>query len=375
MALPTDSDPCSILNSAGLPTIWLNPTTDYNTAFPNIFSSGNLIKYKVAIASASMTVPVLATPSPTSSYRLIQFLSGGGVASAGGSASASSSTGTTVGGVKLPKTIVNDYFEIAKGAAYTYSTPETPIMSDSDINSVRDQLVVDGYLLSSTELFDPAQFGASASITANRECLVYLYATEENVNKQLTPEQAARKTLLEVRNLKFFGSFLMEYCFYRTRYDILLKQYFTLYTQASTTTVSASLSVFGTGAPTPGSNPYSQSDYLSGLAFHMACINTRLTDMRRLLSSITSYYQGIFTQIQTAINSSNIPGSNQELTNTILALNDSAKDIQAYMTESDFKKGVMEYNSQKNRYANVLLALYAFLNIAAIATVMQIAQT
>jgi hypothetical protein len=369
MALPTDSDPCSILNSAGLPTIWLNPTTDYNTAFPNIFSSGNLIKYKVAIASASTTVPVLATPSPTSSYRLIQFLSGGGVASASGS------TGTTVGGVKLPKTIVNDYFEIAKGAAYTYSTPETPIMSDSDINSVRDQLVVDGYLLSSTELFDPAQFGASASITANRECLVYLYAVEENVNKQLTPEQAVRKSLLEVRNLKFFGSFLMEYCFYRTRYDILLKQYFTLYTQASTTTVSASLSVFGTGAPTPASNPYSQSDYLSGLAFHMACINTRLTDMRRLLSSITSYYQGIFTQIQTAINSSNIPGSNQELTNTILALNDSAKDIQAYMTESDFKKGVMEYNSQKNRYANVLLALYAFLNIAAIATVMQIAQS
>jgi len=367
MALPTDSDPCSILNSAGLPTIWLNPTTDYNTAFPNIFSSGNLIKYKVAIASASTTVPVLATPSPSSTYRLIQFLSGGGVAA--------SPANVTVGGVKMAKTIVNDYFEVAMGAAYTYSTPETPIMSDSDINSVRDQLVTDGYLLSSAELFDPAQFGASASITANKECLVYLYATEENVNKQLTPEQAARKTLLEVRNLKFFGSFLMEYCFYRTRYDILLKKYFTLYTQASTTTISASLSVFGTGAPTPESNPYSQSDYLSGLAFHMACINTRLTDMRRLLSSITSYYQGIFTQIQTAINSSNLPGSNQELTNTILALNDSAKDIQSYMTESDFKKGVMEYNSQKNRYANVLLALYAFLNIAAIATVMQIAQS
>ena len=370
MALPTDSDPCSILNSSALPTLWLNPTTDYNTAFANIFTGGNLIKYKNAITSANLSATVLSTPNANSTYRLIQFLSGGGVGSAVVSANY-----TTLGGVKLAKTIVNDYFEVSK-PQYNYSTAEAPILSDSDINSVRDQLIADGSLLSSVELFDPNQFGTNASITANKECLVYLYATEENVNTQLTPEQNTRKTLLEVRNMKFFASFLMEYCFYRTRYDILLKQYFTLYTQPSTTTVSASMSVFGTGgAPVPASSPYSQSDYLSGLAFHMACINTRLTDMRRLLSSITTYYQVIFTQIQTTINSTDTPGGNKELTKTILALNDSAKDIKSYMTQTEFNKGVMNYNSEKNRYANVLLALYAFLNIAAIATVMQLARS
>jgi hypothetical protein len=35
----------------------------------------------------------------------------------------------------------------------------------------------------------------------------------------------------------------------------------------------------------------------------------------------------------------------------------------------------MEYNSEKNRYSNILLGLYAFLNIAALATVFQLARS
>ena len=50
-------------------------------------------------------------------------------------------------------------------------------------------------------------------------------------------------------------------------------------------------------------------------------------------------------------------------------------EAQKYMTETEFQQGAMEYNSEKNRYANVLLSLYAFLNIAAVAMIVQLSRS
>jgi hypothetical protein len=107
----------------------------------------------------------------------------------------------------------------------------------------------------------------------------------------------------------------------------------------------------------------------------MACLNTRMTDMRNLLAAINTYYNGVFTLIQTNINSGDVPGGNAALTATIASLQGSADTANKYLTQQDFSKKVMEYNSEKNRYSNILLGLYAFLNIAALATVFHLARS
>ena len=108
----------------------------------------------------------------------------------------------------------------------------------------------------------------------------------------------------------------------------------------------------------------------------MACLNTRMTDMRSLLGVINTYYSGVFTTLQSQLNASGVAaGSTAALNQSITALSSSAEDASRYLTDQDFKKGVMEYNSQKNRYSNVLLGFYAFLNIAALAAVYQLARS
>jgi hypothetical protein len=75
------------------------------------------------------------------------------------------------------------------------------------------------------------------------------------------------------------------------------------------------------------------------------------------------------------LNDASLVGSNSELTKTIKSLQMSAADSSSYLSQTEFTKSVMEYNSEKNRYSNILLGLYAFLNIAALATVFQLART
>ena len=99
-----------------------------------------------------------------------------------------------------------------------------------------------------------------------------------------------------------------------------------------------------------------------------------MADMKSLLTSVNTYYNGVFIDIQTNINSASQIGSNTKLTQTINSLQTSAKDANKYLIESDFAQEAMNYNSEKNRYSNILLGLYAFLNIAALATVFHLAR-
>jgi hypothetical protein len=100
-----------------------------------------------------------------------------------------------------------------------------------------------------------------------------------------------------------------------------------------------------------------------------------MTDMRILLGNISEYYGSVQADIQAAINSKEMTGSNTDLTSKLTMLNDSAAKMKNYLTEKDFREGVMQYNLEKNRYANILLGLYAFLNIAAVAMIVQIRNT
>jgi hypothetical protein len=367
MALNTGIDPCSLLNNTKYPTLWVYG--NFETEFPKIFQAGILKTYSDVLTSITSKVePVLKDTQDN--HRLVGFLKG-----------------KKLNDILISTPIVDSYIMTATGInkpSYTYSTNETQTtttnqpqrITDIEIATLVNKLISDNLLLAQNELYNPAQFNGG-QVTEGSDSLVYLYSLQENANRALTPTQLLRKERLESRNLKFFSNFLMEYCFYKTRYNILLTKYFTLYTEPSNTVTPTDKNIFGGGVPQPGTSTsgYSQQDYLKGLAYHMACLNTRMTDMRRVLSEITSRYDIIFQYIQAAINDGKVPGSNLELTTTIQALNASAKDVNTYMSEADFKKGVMDYNSEKNRYANIMLALYAFLNIAGIASIYHLASS
>ena len=401
MALdPSTQDPCSLLNVTSYPNMWVKPAESDTTAYSKIAATGVTRTYLASLTATGvdLTKNILSSPSKTSTFRLVQFLSGGGVAAEDSTKKYDQMSDVALKSGSSYESIVDTYIISAKGlnkgTTYKYASPDAPIVTNANLWVTGDdtastpvslvgKLIQAGYLLSATSLFTQAQLAPeSTAPMQGQESLVYLYK-QEQTNTGLTNTQKTRKNTLEATNLRFFGAFLAEYCFYRTRYEWLLSKYFTIYSTDASSYSAASNSyglntLFnGTG---PGENQYSsaqptQNEYLDGIAYHMACLNTRMTDMRRILGAITTYYNGVFTSIQTSLNDASLVGSNSELTKTIKALQASANDASGYLSQSEFTKSVMEYNSEKNRYSNVLLGLYAFLNIAVLATVFQLART
>jgi hypothetical protein len=376
-------DPCLKLNSgtSGFPTLWIpstTPTSD-DSVFSNIVAAGtsrSFMEVLNTIPAGNRTGRSLLTaPNDTASsqFRLLQFMSGGGVGAVGTSLD-SFLLKTSSGAIQ---TIIDTYIVGASPglgkSSYTFGNQIT----DPEIDTIRTSLITAGYLLSEGEIYQPEQLTVTDTSTVETGSASLLFLSKLEQTGSITAEQTARKTRLESKNLRFYSAFLAEYCFYRTRYQWLLKKYFDLYNTPSYTSPTQS----ATSGPTllftgigNGFNQYatpflSQADYLKGLAYHMAVMNTRLTDLRRLLSSINTYYSGIFTRIQNTINSSGVPGSNTDLTKTINALQASANDSKKYLQDAQFKEGVMKYTQEKNRYANILLGLYAFLNVGALAMI------
>jgi hypothetical protein len=376
-------DPCSLLNRNPdfFKNLWIGLTDSDSDTFPRIVASGKLKTYQSFLAtihSAGQLTNTMLLPSafqPNSTFSLLQFLSGGGV-----SASMPGVDFKTMRDIVLrsspsaaPETIVDNYFGL--GDNYTYSTNQSPKLTESALQNVLNGLLNAGYLIKETELYSANPRGTGL------ETLVELYQIQSARVNTMSDQQRMRQLTLEAKNLRFFAAFLAEYCFYRTRYEWLLTKYFNVFTQPYT-------------SPTPGSPPFQlfsgtgtaesqyqlvngqlpQSDYLKGIAYAMACLNTRMTDMRRLLAAINTYYTNIFNRIQNTVNDTSANGSNADLQRKILALNESAAEAKKYMTDLDFRKGAMDYASQKNRYANMILGLYAFLNISAIAMILHLSQ-
>jgi hypothetical protein len=421
----TSTSPCDLLNASGYPKLFLVATTSgtantqESVAYANIASGGTLIKYVDSLAGSTMTNSILATAAPTSRFRLVQFLSGAGVAStAPGAASTTSPSGnsattnnqvySTLAAVALKTSsgqyegIIDNYIAPAVSNYLTPTfvsggaslLPDAKFWTPADIvngipqpnaTSILGKLIKAGYLLSESQVYTPTQMSAGANQpSAGSESLIYLYNLAQK--GKLSAAQQTLQTTLEATNLRFFGAFMVEYCYYRTRYDWLLKKFFDVYStpttganaySSSSSSVAAASVLYGSGRPIPSTSTntsLTQSDYIAGLAYQMACLNMRLADMRTLLSKINAYYSGVFTNIQADINSSTASGSNKKLTQTITALQTSASEANTYLTETDFAQEAMNYNSEKNRYSNILLGFYAFLNIAALATVFQLSR-
>ena len=411
----TSVSPCDLLNATGFPTLFVAPAITDSVAYPLIAVGGTLRRYVDSLSGVTATNPILASSSVGSKFRLVQFLSGAGVASAASMPAASTSSPggnsptspgqaySTLGAVALRNQssqyegIIDTYIAVM---ASNYLTPtfaptETMIEDNkfwtpADIvsgvpiaspTSVLGKLIKAGHLLSESQIYTPSQIATGATQPqANTESLIYLYNLAQKTT--LSPSQQSLQATLEATNLRFFGAFMAEYCFYRTRYEWMLKKFFSVYgttsTAYQTSQTAATAALFGSGRTLPStstSTSLTQSDYIAGLTYQMACLNMRLNHMRTLLSKINIYYNAVFTDIQTNINSTTAVGSNTKLRETITALQTSASNANTYLTETDFAQEAMNYNSEKNRYSNILLGLYAFLNIAALATVFQLARS
>ena len=414
MALdPTSASPCDLLNATSFPTLFMAPGTSESVAYPRIASRGTPVRYVDSLAGVTMTGAILASSEPTSKFRLVQFLSGASVASMSsvssmgstvsspggdGPVSAGAQVYSTLGAVVLRtqsgqyEGIIDNYIApfSANYAKPTFTASRSSFLTDSQfwtpsdiVNgvpvsspiSVLGKLIKAGHLLSEAQVYTPSQLAADATQpSVGSESLIYLYNLAQKT--KLSPAQQGLQSTLEATNLRFFGAFMAEYCFYRTRYDWLLTKFFSVYSIPTIGAGAYTTSLSTTASPAlSASVSLSQPEYINGLMYQMACLNTRLSDMRTLLSKINAYYNGVFTEIQTNINSSTAVGSNKKLTETITALQTSATKANTYLAETDFAQEAMNYNSEKNRYSNILLGLYAFLNIAALATVFQLARS
>jgi len=416
-------DQCDKLNKTSFPNLWFDTATPDATAIPLIAAGGVLNTFTSAISlltPAQLDANILLNPSMTSTFSLEQFLAGGGVANASGDFRKLGNVLLSVGvaqgtSSRTYQSIVDNYFVPKLGSTpYTYSTTSNPkltasmlwvpsdsaaLQNGSSATSILGTLIANRLLLSEREVYNPSDFDPNLALPpANTESLMYLQSIANYGNTAttttaagtttttITQDQQVRRTTLEARNLRFFGAWLAEYCYYRSRYNWLLKKYFQIYTTQpyappNITTNSTLAKLFA--GPGSGPNQYTeatksalpQSEYLRCLVYHLACLNTRMVDMRFLLGKISEYYSDVQTTIQAVVNSETTLGSNKNLTDKLTILNDSAANVQKYITERDFRQGVMDYNLEKNRYANILLGLYAFLNILAVAVIVQIKQS
>ncbi len=414
MALPVQGDPCSLLQNVYIPasgpvTAELYPQLGAPINWPAIASAGKVVDFSTTVTALSASLSQNALQSGISgSEHLIQFLSGGGVANA-----VSTYTGTAPTGYALPnfktlqdtllyttatntnypyvptagrtytgKSIVDRLAATSQGgaAAYTFPTTGEALVSSAKIydggdfvtgtgalivapTSIVGNLMKDGLLLTKSQIYN-------AETGPNANSLFQFYSNKEK--KISTTVQDAQRLTLEATNYRFFSAFFIEYCYYKSRYNVLLAEYFGLYQQGTTGT-----NVYL--APAAGSSVYTalglsgtvtQASHLTAIATLMAQINTRLVDMNRILNAINTYYAGVFTALQDSLTgNSDTVGSTMAVTKAIITLNDSSAQANQYLKDEDYRKGIMDYTSEKNRYANILLGFYAFLNLSALAVI------
>ena len=415
MALPVDgTNPCSVLNNltVGSPvTTELYPvlTSSGNPSSANVnwdaFATDGLLKEFDATVSALNTgslLPsqVLQAQNASSPFRLIKFLSGSGAANKDPDYNYTTLkdtllyTGTAA--TRTYKGIVGRFIDKVGAAAYTYPTTldasgkPMPLLTnemiyttgDFDTNnspkasatSIVAKLMNDGLLMKQNDIYAVDSAGIMTSGS-----LFYFYDLTQKGT--ISQEQIALRTKLEARNLRFYGAFFVEYCYYKCRYELLLSEYFKVYQQTTTgsspsyTKKVSTFPLFATSGAAQAPSEAAilsthQTQYLNVLAYHLACVNTRLTDMARLLKNINDYYSGVFTNLQTALNSNaDTSASTASVAAAVVALQTSSAKASEYLKDEDFRKGVMEYTSEKNRYANILLGFYAFLNLSALAVI------
>jgi hypothetical protein len=268
--------------------------------------------------------------------------------------------------------IVKGYLMYPLGA---YSNDFHVYGTFSNLSSVVSTMIASNDLCSSSNIYNTREYTGSNSIPGLSLTTLYQLLTRSD----LPPEDAAAVhsniSKYETKNKIFYSFFVYEYCYYNTMYTQLLQQYFYEYTSNSPVSRLASITLLRNSA---GSNcsvlatTDAQAARLDAIAITMAQVNSRLTDMRNLLSAIQDYYSTALQALQTTLNSSGQLGSDRDAETKVTALMTQSAVVQSAKNDANVRQGIMEYTSEKNRYSNVLLGIYAFLNIAIVAVIFTI---
>jgi hypothetical protein len=180
------------------------------------------------------------------------------------------------------------------------------------------------------------------------------------------PASDTTRQELEQRNSKFITHVAKEYNFYLCRYKSMLTQYKAVFdTQTEPTTTT-----FGyMAAITSGASPISvRTNTLNNIANRVATVGRKLTLLSALLQKVGETMSGIIDTV-----SSNTTNSTA-LTNAIQALNNSAPTADA-VAQLEAQRRALQYTQEKNRFSNLYLGIYAFLNITALAVLLHIASS
>jgi hypothetical protein len=160
-------------------------------------------------------------------------------------------------------------------------------------------------------------------------------------------------------------------------YTKLVEEYFNEFSSRSYTSLS-NISFLKDYAGTAcvsggtGSTAAQQTSRIEAIVITMARVNSRLTDMRNLLTAINSYYSTSLQNLLGILNSNASRGSDAEVEAQIVALRNQVSSSLNAQDQTAFRQGIVEYTNEKNRYSNILLGIYAFLNIAIIDVIFKI---
>ena len=236
-------------------------------------------------------------------------------------------------------------------------------------------LIAANDLCSSSNIYDTTVYNGS---NASSLSLTTLYRTLNTSNVPQTDAVPinAQIDVLQNKNKMFYSFFVYEYCYYNTMYTTLMTEFFKEYKDATYVTTMTNIGNLkdSQGTPAgPGATAIAQATRLDAIAITMARVNSRLTDMRSLLSAIQDYYSAALQTFQATLNANkNNLGSDMNVQDKVTYLHNQAPDVEDAKDQSDFRQGIMEYTSEKNRYSNILLGIYAFLNIAIVAVIFNI---
>jgi hypothetical protein len=183
--------------------------------------------------------------------------------------------------------------------------------------------------------------------------LIQIYQDEAKGNATSQGERAE----LEGRNSKFLKHLNYEYCFYYRLYTLLLNKFFTI---LQTSTLPAAQQFTETTINITG---ITSKDILIQ---KIQALNAKLTKITQVVNAIAADAQSMWQAKKSLL-----ADSNTSLKTSIDRLNASSQVASINSLETQRK--AIEYTREKNTSVNMTLAIYAFLNISALAIILHIA--
>jgi len=270
------------------------------------------------------------------------------------------------------QSLVTGYLGYPKSTAFSndYYTTST----FRDLSSVVQRLISDSNLCSSNNIYNATVY-TGANIADVSLTTLYRIKATSNLNPQDATAIQNQIDLLQNKNMMFYSFFTLEYCYYSSMYNTLLAQYFIEYQTNSVAARAFYIEYLKDNTGTPVNQDrtnVAQTARLNAIVITLARVNSRLIDMRNLLTKIQDYYSSSVQQLQATLNQAGGLGSDTDAQAKVAALKTQSAMVMQHKDESAFRQGIMEYTSEKNRYSNILLGIYAFLNIAVIAVIFNI---